>query len=176
MKVTELELSGVKLIESICHWDGRGMFEESFNEKVYYDHGLPIWWPQDNFVINKQRFTTRGLHMQTSSPQGKLVRCLKGAILDVAVDPRTGKHVKAILANPGQALYIPPGYLHGYQTMTPDALVYYKCTTLYDAKSDCGVRWNDPALDIMWANKNEPDIIISDKDRQLPLLKDFNAR
>src|SRR5580698_8792284 len=107
MKITSTSLRGVQLIETNCFWDGRGMFEESFNRDLYKSVGLPTEWPQDNISTNPKPWVIRGLHMQAHNPQGKFVRCLRGAILDVVVDPKTGGHMTVRLDHPKWGLYVP---------------------------------------------------------------------
>lgn len=175
MKVTKTAIDGVLYVETPCFWDGRGMFEESYNADTYFKAGLPTLWPQDNVSYNPKKNVLRGLHMQSHKPMGKLIRCLKGSIQDVAVDIN-GNHVSVVLDHPSKGLYVPAGMFHGFLTLADDTLVYYKCTTLYDKQSDGGILWNDPDLDIIWANSDPGEIIVSDKDSRLPTLREYNAR
>jgi dTDP-4-dehydrorhamnose 3,5-epimerase len=123
----------------------------------------------------------RGLHLQIDpNPQGKLVRAVRGAIFDVAVDvrhgsPTFGRHVSAVLsAENWSQLWVPPGFLHGYCTLEPDSEVIYKVTGPYDRAAERGVLWSDPALGIEWP-VGLGEAILSDKDRVLPLLSECPA-
>lgn len=132
---------------------------------------------QDNQSLSAKKGTVRGLHYQ-KAPRGqaKLVRVLKGAILDVAVDarkgsPTFGQHVAVELSEANWLqLYLPEGFLHGFCTLSDDVEVLYKCTDYYSPEHDAGVRWNDPALGIKWP---VADALVSDKDRNAPLFKDM---
>ena len=125
--------------------------------------------------------TVRGLHFQLKPrAQGKLVRCLVGSILDVAVDirkgsPTYGQHVKVELsADNGQQLWVPPGFAHGFCTLEPNSVIAYKVTDYYSPEHDRGLRWNDPALAIDWP-VTEDKAILSTKDRVQPLLSELDA-
>ena len=159
--------------------DARGWFAETFNLPLMDSETGPLNWVQDNHSLSRPRHTLRGLHFQTPPfVQDKLVRCLSGRILDVAVDirrgsPTYGRHVRAELtAARGEQIFVPGGFLHGFLTLEPDTEVAYKVTASYSAAHDRGVRWNDPALGIDWG-LSDADIVLSDKDRSLPLLADL---
>jgi dTDP-4-dehydrorhamnose 3,5-epimerase len=161
------------------HVDARGWFSEIFLEKRLYELGITCRFVQDNLASSKQAGTLRGLHFQLPpSAQAKLVTVLRGRILDVAVDvragsPTFGKHVATELsAETGRQVYIPVGFAHGYLTLEDDVVLMYKVSDYYAPAYDGGIRWSDPQLAIPWLFK-EADIFTSDKDRRLPLLKDF---
>lgn len=161
------------------HVDDRGWFSEIFHDKRLYDLGITCRFVQDNQASSKRAGTLRGLHFQRPpAAQAKLVTVLRGRILDVAVDirrgsPTFGKHVATELsAETGRQLYIPVGFAHGYLTLEDHVLLVYKVSDYYAPACDCGICWNDPDIAILWPF-NEADIITSDKDRRLPLLKEF---
>ena len=172
----------MKLPQSIVpkrHVDGRGWFSEIFHEKRLRDLGITYRFVQDNQAISRRAGTLRGLHFQLPpAAQAKLVSVLRGRILDVAVDirrgsPTFGKHVSTELsAENGRQLYIPVGFAHGYLTLEDDVVLMYKVSDYYAPAYDSGICWNDPDIAIPWPFK-DTDIIASDKDRRLPLLKEF---
>ena len=128
---------------------------ETFNAATFAGHGLPLQFAQDNHSYSKGR-VVRGLHYQLHEPQGKLVRCTRGAIFDVAVDirrssPHFGRWTGVELtAENHLMLWIPPRFAHGFSVLSEDAEVLYKCTTMWDAESDRSLLWNDPAIGIDW--------------------------
>lgn len=128
---------------------------ETFNAATFAGHGLPLQFAQDNHSYSKGR-VVRGLHYQLHEPQGKLVRCTRGAIFDVAVDiRRTSPHFGRwtgveLTAENHLMLWIPPRFAHGFSVLSEDAEVLYKCTTMWDAESDRSLLWNDPAIGIDW--------------------------
>jgi dTDP-4-dehydrorhamnose 3,5-epimerase len=161
------------------HVDDRGWFSETFHEKRLHDVGLTCQFVQDNQSMSKRAGTLRGLHFQLPpAAQAKLVSVMRGRIVDVAVDirrgsPTFGRHVSIELsAESGRQVYIPVGFAHGYLTLEDDVVVMYKVSDYYAPAHDRGICWNDPDIAIPWPFK-EADIIISDKDRRLPLLKEI---
>jgi len=161
--------------------DDRGFFVETFNRGVMERATGPLEWVQDNHSHSSARGTVRGLHFQTAPfAQDKLVRCIRGAILDVAVDirhgsPTFGKHVSATLtADGGEQVFIPKGFAHGFVTLEEGCEVTYKVTNYYSAHSDRGIHWNDPALCIEWGVA-EKDATLSKKDAAAPMLADAPA-
>jgi dTDP-4-dehydrorhamnose 3,5-epimerase len=161
------------------HVDDRGWFSEIFHEKRLYDLGITCRFVQDNQAISKRAGTLRGLHFQLPpAAQAKLVTVLRGRILDVAVDvrrgsPTFGKHVSTELsAETGRQVYIPVGFAHGYLTLENDVVLVYKVSDYYAPAYDSGICWSDSDIAIAWPFK-DADIIMSDKDRRLPLLKEF---
>ena len=176
MKVTETELPGVLLLEPKRFSDARGMFMETYNKRVMEELGLPTEWPQDNYS-NSKRSVIRGLHYQITEPQGKMVRVLTGAALDVAVDlrrssPMFGKHVAVELsAENGRMLWIPAGFAHGFAALTDEVGFAYKVTDFYSARGERTVLWNDPEIGIAWPVDLD-EAIVSDKDRAGVRLRD----
>jgi len=161
------------------HVDDRGWFSEIFHEKRLRDLGITCRFVQDNQAISRRAGTLRGLHFQLPpAAQAKLVSVLRGRILDVAVDirsgsPTFGKYVSIELsAENGRQLYIPVGFAHGYLTLEDDVVLMYKVSDYYAPAYDSGICWNDPDIAMPWPFKYN-DIIASDKDRRLPLLKEF---
>lgn len=174
MKTIDTHIQGCKLITFPTFKDHRGEFYESWNNLTYINAGLPTKWDQDNVSISKAG-AIRGLHLQSFEPQGKLVQAIKGKIIDVCLDlrpysPTFGQHFKAELSDENRAaLYAPPGCAHGFYSIT-DSIVYYKCTTTWDKRTDGGVNPFDPELGIEWPSN---ECIISEKDKNLPTLKQW---
>jgi dTDP-4-dehydrorhamnose 3,5-epimerase len=175
MKVTETALKGVLVLELRSFQDPRGAFMETYHAGRYAAAGIPGPFVQDNLSFSKQG-VLRGLHFQNPSAQGKLVFPLEGDIFDVAVDvrggsPTFGKWVGVHLSSrePRQ-MWVPVGFAHGFYVTSPSALVAYKCTDLYDPRSEHGLLWSDPDLAIEWPTK---DPLLSDKDRVYPRLRDL---
>ena len=171
-----------RLIVPKRHVDDRGWFSETFHEKRLRDIGITCHFVQDNQSSSKRAGTLRGFHFQLPpAAQAKLVSVLRGRILDVAVDvrrgsPTFGKYVSIELsADSGRQFYIPVGFAHGYVSLEDDVLVMYKVSDYYAPAHDSGIRWNDPDIAFPWPFKDS-DIIISDKDRRLPLLKNSPVR
>ncbi len=179
MNVVETELPGVLLIEPKVFGDERGFFVESFQSERYAAAGVPGPWVQDNHS-RSARGVLRGLHYQLKFPQGKLVRCSRGSVFDVAVDvrqgsPTFGRSYGAILDDVDhRQLWIPPGFAHGFCVVSDDADFEYKCTELYHPDDDYGVAWNDPALKIEWPIE-EAATVLSPKDAGLPRLSEMNS-
>lgn len=174
MKVERLAIPEVLLLTPPRFPDGRGFFSETWSQRRYAELGIPGPFVQDNHSLSAQRGVVRGLHLQTEpSAQGKLVRVVRGAIWDVAVDvrhgsPTFGQHAAAVLsAENWQQLWIPGGFLHGFCTLQPDTEVIYKVTAPYDKPAERGVIWNDPDLAVPWPIE-AADAVLSDKDRVLP--------
>lgn len=179
MKIEPTLLPNVKLITPTRIGDHRGFFSETWRKDLFQDAGINIDFVQDNQSFSAQKGTLRGLHYQTAPfAQTKLVRVIKGAIFDVAVDIRKGsstfgKHVGAELsAENGCQLFIPEGFAHGFCTLTPDCEVLYKVSQYYAPTHDYGLAWNDPDLAIDWPVK---DVILSQRDQKHPLLSKAQA-
>lgn len=172
MKIIATGLPGVVILEPVVFSDVRGSFFESFRADVLHGAGLPDRFVQDNHSCSHPG-TIRGLHYQLRHPQGKLVRIIRGAVRDVAVDirrdsPTFGRWIAVELsaANRRQ-LYIPPGFAHGFSVPDVESEMEYKCTDYYAPDDQRGVRWDDPTLAIDWGVA-EP--ILSGKDRAYDLL------
>jgi dTDP-4-dehydrorhamnose 3,5-epimerase len=170
-----LALSGIVLIEPRIFKDGRGRFLETYKHSDFLKAGIPEHFVQDNFSVSTAG-VLRGLHYQKQpKAQGKLVRCMKGRILDIGLDIRKGSPtygtwvMEELSGENNRMLYIPPGFAHGFLTMSDAAEVLYKCTEEYSPDLDRGVLWNDPDIGIPWPVR-EP--LLSDKDAALPVLRD----
>jgi dTDP-4-dehydrorhamnose 3,5-epimerase len=182
MKVTETYLKGCFIVEPTVFTDGRGNFFESFNQKVFEDKiGLKVNFVQDNQSIS-QRGVLRGLHLQKGEfAQAKLVRVVKGKVLDVAVDFRKdsltyGKHFSIELSEENnKQLFVPRGFLHGFITLEDNTVFSYKCDNYYNSKFEVGIIYNDLDLKIDW-EINESDIILSEKDTKLKVFKGVSKK
>ncbi len=180
MNFEVLDIDGVMLLHPDNLQDDRGAFCETFRSSWFEGNALPkLDFCQDNQSYSKRKGTLRGLHFQTGpSVQAKLVRCVRGAIFDVAVDLRTGsptfgQYVSAQLsADNNVQIFLPHGFAHAYLTLRPDTIVVYKTDHYYDRKREACVRWNDPKIAINWPI-NLDQIILSDKDKTAPLLCDL---
>jgi dTDP-4-dehydrorhamnose 3,5-epimerase len=176
MKVERLAIPEVILIVPPRFGDTRGFFSETFNARGFAEAGINQPFVQDNQSLSARRGTLRGLHCQIApSVQGKLVRVVKGAIWDVAVDirhgsPTYGKFVSAVLSAENWAqLWVPGGFLHGFCTIEADTEVIYKVTAGYDRAAERGVLWNDPDLALPWPVQAD-EAVLSEKDVKLPRL------
>jgi dTDP-4-dehydrorhamnose 3,5-epimerase len=168
-----------KILVPKRHADDRGWFSETFHEQRLAGVGIACRFVQDNLSYSVRTGTLRGLHFQRPpAAQAKLVTVLRGSILDVAVDvralsPTFGQHVAFELsAERGCQAYIPVGFAHGFLTLEDDVLVTYKVSDFYAPAHDGGIRWNDPDIAVPWPMR---DIVISEKDGRLPLLRDFTS-
>ncbi len=173
MRFQPLALDGLWLVRPDRLDDDRGYFVRTFCEDEFAAHGLPTRFPQSNASFNAASGTLRGLHWQDEPfPEGKLVRCVRGALVDVAVDIRPhsatrGRWVSATLsAANGDALFIPAGFAHGFQTVEDETEIAYQMTERYRHGLSRGLRWNDPVLGIEWPL---PNPIVSTRDAALPL-------
>jgi dTDP-4-dehydrorhamnose 3,5-epimerase len=175
LKVITTPLPGVLLLEPKVFGDARGFFMETYRTDVFRDLGIDVAFVQDNHS-RSARGVVRGLHYQEPNPQGKLVRCTRGALFDVAVDirrssPSFGRWYAQELSDENKLLlWVPPGFAHGFCALTAEADLVYKCTTLYDAPSDRSILWNDPDLGITWPDVGTPSL--SAKDTNAPRLRD----
>ena len=168
-----------KLIKPKRHADDRGWFSETYNRRSLARLGVTDEFVQDNHAYSRQRFVLRGLHFQAPpSAQTKLVRCVVGAIWDVAVDirrgsPTFGQHVAAELtAENGWQLLVPRGFAHGYVTLQPDSEVQYKVDAYYAPETEGGLIWDDPDLALPWPLDGESPMVAA-KDAALPRIADF---
>lgn len=176
MDVLPLAIPDVKLVTPRQFADKRGTFSEIFNRQRFVEAGLVADFVQDNQSLSVKPGTVRGLHFQRPPyAQAKLVRVLRGAVFDVAVDirpgsPSFGQHVAVVLrAEPWMHLFIPEGFAHGYCTLEPGTEVLYKVNRPYSAAHEDGIRWNDLALGIAWP-VDTAEAILSDRDLQWPCL------
>ena len=181
MKVERLAIPEVILVTPDRFDDARGFFSETWNQARFAAAGIDGTFVQDNQSLSRDRGVVRGLHCQIAPhAQGKLVRCVRGSIWDVAVDarrgsPTLGRWVAAELsAENWQQLWIPPGFLHGFCTLEPDTEVIYKVTGLYAREAERGVIWNDPVLALPWPVGAE-EAVLSDKDQTLPSWTETGA-
>lgn len=179
MKIEEMFLKGLIVIEPVIFEDDRGYFFESYNKDKFHDLGIDINFVQDNQSFSK-RGTVRGLHYQNPPfEQIKLIRVLEGEVLDVVVDIRKnsltyGKSFSIRLsAENKKQLLVPHGFAHGFSVISDTALILYKCDQFYNKSSEGGIKFDDPSLNIDWGIKLE-DIIVSDKDQILPFLENCN--
>jgi len=162
------------MIEPDVFEDPRGFFMETYHVEKYAAAGLPTEYLQDNHS-HSVRGVLRGLHYQLQHPQGKLVRAVNGEVLDVAVDirkdaPYFGQWISVVLsAENRRQLYVPPGFAHGYCTLSEHADFLYKCTDIYTPSDEYGIAWDDPALAIDWP---DVEIQLSDKDKLYPVLSE----
>jgi len=155
LKTYETTLTEVVILEPTTFGDARGWFMETFNAEVFRAHGLPETFAQDNHSYSTAG-VVRGLHYQLEQPQGKLVRCTRGRIFDVAVDIRRGSPAFGrwtgveLSAENKRMLWIPPRFAHGFSVLSEEAEVLYKCTTPWHQASDRSILWNDPEIGIEW--------------------------
>lgn len=177
INVIKTAIDGVVIVEPKVFGDHRGYFFESFSEKDFCRNVREVRFVQDN--ESKSGFgVLRGLHFQKSPyAQSKLVRVVKGAVLDVAVDirkgsPTFGQHVAVELNEDNhRQFFIPRGFAHGFVVLTDEAVFQYKCDNFYSPESECAIAWDDPALGIDWKVPAD-SIILSEKDKRHPVLKD----
>jgi len=176
MQIEHTAIPDVVLIRTKRFGDHRGFFAETWNRRSFADAGLDLDFVQDNHSRSAQVGTIRGLHFQLAPfAQDKLVRVIKGAVIDVAVDirptsPTFGHHVAVRLdADDGATLLVPKGFAHGFCTIEPDTEVIYKVTDYYAPTHDRGLAWNDPALGIAWPVAADA-AVLSDRDQRHPAL------
>lgn len=176
MKATETNLKGVYILEPQVFGDARGWFMESWSQRKMEEAGIHVEFLQDNHSFSATKGTLRGLHYQLNPmAQAKLLRCVRGSILDVAVDIRKGSPQYAkwtaveLSAENKKQLFIPRGFAHGFLTLTDDVEVQYKADNYYAPECDGNIRWNDPEIGVEWPF--EP-VILSEKDEKAPLLSE----
>lgn len=179
MKFETTFIKGLLVIEPRIIKDERGYFFESHNAQKFKENGLSLDFVQDNQSLS-QKNVLRGLHFQNPPfQQGKLVRVIKGAVIDVAVDIRKnsetyGQHFSIELTEQNKKIFwIPPGFAHGFVSLEEDTIFHYKCTGLYNKASEDSLIWNDPDLDIDWGVENP---IVSVKDQKSNFFKNFNSQ
>jgi len=176
MIVEPTRIPEVKLLRMRCHRDERGFFSETYSRRALAEAGIDRDFVQDNYSFSEARGVIRGLHFQISPfAQDKLVRVVRGAIFDVAVDlrhrsPTFGQHVAQVIrAEDWAQLFIPVGFAHGFCTLEPETEVLYKVSAYYSPAHDRGLCWNDPELGIDWPVEPH-EAILSEKDRRHPAL------
>ncbi len=163
------------MIEGSVHRDDRGYFLELFNAEQFAQAGLPTFFAQSNYS-HSVRGTLRGLHYQLEQPQGKLMRPLSGRVFDVVVDlrrssPAFGQWLGVTLeAGDGRALYVPPGFAHGFLVLSESADLWYQCTTTYHPPSDHSLAWHDADIGIAWPLDGAVPLL-SAKDANAPTLR-----
>ena len=177
--VEPLAIPEVRIIRPRRHGDARGFFSETWSRQALAEAGIELDFVQDNHAFSAEAGTVRGLHFQIPPyAQAKLVRVVRGAILDVAVDiragsPTYGRHVAAVIsAAEWNQILVPVGFAHGLATLEPGTEVLYKVSAPYSPAHDKGLLWNDPALGIDWP-VGEAEAIVSEKDRRQPRLADL---
>lgn len=177
IKVENCGIEGLYVIEPKVFFDSRGYFTETYNQNEFEEAGLNMRFVQDNQSMSS-RGVLRGLHFQKTHPQGKLVRVLQGEVYDVAVDLREnsktfGKYFGLVLSDENRKqFYIPEGFAHGFLVLSETAIFAYKCTDFYCADDEGGLLYNDPDVNIEWPVKDLEELIISDKDKLWPTIKD----
>ena len=177
--VTPSRLEGVLVVDTDFFRDDRGFFIENYHQQRFGEHGLTATFVQDNHSRSAEG-VLRGMHYQDlSAPMGKLVRCTRGAILDVAIDLRVGSPTfgewvaEELTEDNMRQLYCPPGFGHGFLTLSDSADVQYKCTGFYTPSAEGSVAWNDPEIGVRWPN---PAPRLSQKDAVAPSLAEYRAR
>jgi len=178
MQIISLEIPDVKIFTPKKFGDHRGFFSEIYNRKILADLGIDKEFVQDNHSLSAEKSVVRALHYQLAPmAQDKLVRVVRGSILDVAVDirrssPTFGRHVAAVIsAENWRQMYVPIGFAHGFVTLEPNTEVVYKVTNYYSPTHERGIRWNDPALGIDWG-LGETQAVLSQRDTKHPVFSD----
>lgn len=175
--VTQTGIDDLVIIEPTVFGDERGYFMETYNRQVFEEAGLNMTFVQDNESCSRKG-VLRGLHFQTQNVQGKLVRVTEGAVWDVAVDLRKesktfGEWVGITLSAENKKMfYVPEVFAHGFVVLSDMATFTYKCTNFYAPEFDGGIRYDDPDIGIQWPTQEIETLLLSDKDRQLPFLKE----
>jgi dTDP-4-dehydrorhamnose 3,5-epimerase len=179
MKAHQTNIEGLLVIEPDCHGDHRGWFMETYSKPQYEAMGIGCEFVQDNQSYSAKKGVLRGLHFQIDPmAQNKLLRCTRGVIYDVAVDLRKGSptyrqwYAVELSAENKKQFFIPAGFAHGFVTRTDDVEIQYKVDKVYSPAHDRSVRYDDPAFGIDWA---VPEPVISDKDKNAPLLEHSDA-
>ena len=180
MEILEKKLIGTFEINLKPIQDERGFFMRSFDEKIFKDVGLRFNWVQENHSRTLKQWTIRGLHFQFPPyTETKLIRCIRGKVLDIFVDLRIGSETFGqwdsiqLSEENKKMVLIPRGFAHGFCTLTDESEVLYKVDNYYSSDHECGIVWNDPDLKIKWPVK---DPILSDKDKKNSSLKSFKER
>lgn len=178
IKVTECKIEGLCVIEPTVFRDERGYFVETYNQNDFKEIGMDMVFVQDNQSMSVKG-VLRGLHFQKQFPQGKLVRCIRGSVFDVAVDLRPGSvtygqwYGVELTAENKKQFYIPEGFAHGFLVLSDEAEFAYKCTDFYHPGDEGGILWSDSEIGIDWPIENEMKLIISEKDQQWPSIRNM---
>jgi dTDP-4-dehydrorhamnose 3,5-epimerase len=181
MQVLSSHFRDVKLLRPARHVDDRGFFSEAYSKRDYAAIGIRNEFVQDNHSLSRKKGVIRGLHFQIPPfAQAKLLRVLRGSILDVVVDirmgsPTFGQHIATVLnADDWNQIFIAAGFAHGFCTLEPETEILYKVDNYYSRENERGIRWNDPTLGIAWPISAD-EAELSDKDRKLPLLSELSS-
>lgn len=179
MEIVKTEIQDLLIIKPRVFEDERGYFFESYNREGFLSHGIDAAFVQDN-ESRSMKNVLRGLHFQKPPfSQAKLVRVMRGSVLDVAVDlrkhsPTFGKWASIVLSDKNKWMYwIPEGFAHGFLTLEDNTVFFYKCTNVYNPESESSIRWNDPTLDIDWGEINNP--VLSEKDKMSQMFEGFSS-
>jgi len=179
MDFQTLSITGPVEIRPYQHRDHRGYFSEIYRADLFCSKVAEVDFVQENVSLSVRRGTVRGIHFQTPlAAQGKLVRCLAGKLLDVAVDlrcgsPDYGKWISVVLSpEDNNQLWIPVGFGHAFCTLEPNSIISYRVTNYYSPENDKGVAWDDPEIAIKWPDVADPESL-SQKDRNQPLLAEL---
>jgi dTDP-4-dehydrorhamnose 3,5-epimerase len=176
MIVNDTPLAGLRLIEPTVYRDARGFFLETYHQQRYAEAGIDATFVQDNYS-RSGRDTVRGLHMQVTTPQAKLVRVIVGAIFDVAVDVRLGSPTfgrwfgVTLSSDNFTQLFVPAGFAHGFAVVSEFAEIEYKCSAFYDPADEIAVRYDDPGIGIEWPVRSP---ILSARDAAAPSLAELH--
>lgn len=177
IKVNTCSIEGLYIIEPTVHIDSRGYFMETYNQKDMHDAGLDMAFVQDNQSMS-MKGVLRGLHFQKKHPQGKLVRVIRGAVFDVAVDIRQNSETFGqwygveLTAENKKQFYISEGFAHGFMVLSDEAEFCYKVTDFYHPGDEGGIVWNDPDIGIEWPMLEAMELIMSEKDKKWLGIKD----
>ena len=180
-KFTKTKIDGVIIVEQKVFGDSRGYFMETYEKRKFAEGGITAEFVQDNQSMSTKG-VLRGLHFQKTHPQAKLVRVIKGAVYDVAVDlrkdnPTYGEYVGAVLSDENKKqLFIPPKFAHGFVVLSDEAEFQYKCTEFYHGDDESGIMWDDEDIAIDWPIADIDEIILSDKDKQWKTLKESQIK
>ena len=177
MEIVKTDIRDLLIIKPRVFEDDRGYFFESYNREKFLAHGIDVTFVQDN-ESRSVKNVLRGLHFQKPPySQGKLVRVMRGSVLDVAVDlrkdsPTYGRWASIVLSARNKWMYwVPEGFAHGFRTLEDNTVFFYKCTNIYNNESEGSIAWNDPDLNIDWGLSETP--VLSEKDKQAPRFRDF---
>ena len=180
-KIIKKEIEGVFTVEPTVFGDERGYFMETYNENDFKEAGYDLTFVQDN-QSSSSKGVLRGLHLQLTQPQGKLVRVLKGEVFDVGVDlradsPTYGEWFGAILSDENKKqLFIPPCFAHGFLVLSDHAEFAYKCTDFYNGPDESGIIWDDPDIGIDWPTDGIDELIFSEKDEKWQTLAESQIK